>query len=409
MQRIDVRCAALDSVCTQAVLVMGFALVLLAPDVLDVLRGREDGEESWYDVLFAMLCVVSTAVCFGASCFAVYASLYVGYKAQFAALQGKTAESVSISLDIVLRTNEKVIMAFNVSLASLALSVVLMALAHTHLVVFVALGLTFAGVGWITLGFRRQMDARFVMIGETVSGLGFGEDVHDEHEPAGVSILNSMSRPPDMHEMGDMWRRGHRTSISPHEGHSHAHGHSSLMGALRAPGSSAARKAGRAYKTLREQPSMADVQQASKGLPIAFRGWLRKSPSRLGPLNTRHMDADTAKSSAQDKRFFVLQGTFLKWYNSEDDATLTVSARNAVDLAEYDLVPLGGDFVFALTPRADSSAKKGWYFRASDRKFYDGWLAVLEHATTCDDCHPHGDLTSIAETEHQHVRSSTRG
>ena len=349
-QRIDVRCASLDSICTQAVLVMGFALVLLAPDVLDILRGDEDGDEAWYDVLFASACVVCTAISFGASTFAIYVSLYVGYKAQFAALQGKTSRAVTTSLDLVLLANEQAIRAFTVSLAALALTAALMAFAHTHLIVFAALLLTLGAFAWQTVRFRRQLDRGFESIGEKCTGMGFGEeflgqqfiDGCDDGAPSGLpsmltSPLSGLSA--DQHRRGSIGCRfGRSAELGGSSVEEDAqHGKGWLRGVLTIPGKGVARSAcaasGRAYKTLREQPSVDDIERVSAPFPIIRKGWLRKSPSRLGPTaSSRSMDPASAKHAAQDKRFFVLQGPYLKWYSSEVSSHLKQSNSTSTPL-----------------------------------------------------------------------------
>ena len=52
MMRIDVRCAALESISTQSTLIAGFAFSSLAPDVLDTLKREAD--DNLVDILFAV-------------------------------------------------------------------------------------------------------------------------------------------------------------------------------------------------------------------------------------------------------------------------------------------------------------------------------------------------------------------
>lgn len=61
---------------------------------------------------------------------------------------------------------------------------------------------------------------------------------------------------------------------------------------------------------------------------------------------------------------------------------MNVAVRNAVNMAEYTVTPLGADqgsgWSFALTPLPEANmVRKTWYLRSSDRNSYDGWLRVL--------------------------------
>ena len=82
MQRIDVRCSALESISTQATLVAGFAFGSLQPDVLDTLLYTNDEAEEtliqWYiRNAFAAAFVGCSAVAFAASIWVIYMALYV--------------------------------------------------------------------------------------------------------------------------------------------------------------------------------------------------------------------------------------------------------------------------------------------------------------------------------------------
>jgi hypothetical protein len=370
MQRIDVRCAALDSICTQSVLVLGFAIVLLAPEMLDGLRKAEDGE-SVLDVAFAACCVASTTTCLAASLFAIHISLYVGYKAQFAALQGKTASAVRVSLQLVLRTNEKAINAFNISLASLTLSVVLIAFTHTHGVVFCVL---IGALGYFVhegSSFRKQLDEGFTSIGEAVTTLGYGEAGSSEPSPA---------------EHLGTWAPEHRALHSGSLPMVMPASVAQRTAGVRSSGVGSVARAfsGRAYKALRDPPmNTEDVERASIAFPISLQGWMYKSPSRLGPSSINHRSLQAAegppRAATPDKRFFVLRGRFLKWYTSEDDATLAVGTRSAVDLQDYCLVAAGdaAQLTLALVPNGSGSAKKGWFLRAIDERAYESWAGHL--------------------------------
>ena len=80
MQRIDVRCSALESISTQATLVAGFAFGSLQPDVLDTLTST-DAEETLVQMYirqtFAAAFVACSAVAFAASIWVIYMALYV--------------------------------------------------------------------------------------------------------------------------------------------------------------------------------------------------------------------------------------------------------------------------------------------------------------------------------------------
>jgi len=82
----------------------------------------------------------------------------------------------------------------------------------------------------------------------------------------------------------------------------------------------------------------------------------------------------------QDKRFFVLSGFELKWFLTEDDATLQRAARTAIDMRQYACsVVEGADRMLALTP-ASPLAKKAWYLRAGDPKVFEQWRVALSDA-----------------------------
>ena len=63
----------------------------------------------------------------------------MGYKAQFSALQGRTNVAVSTSLAVLLKTNERISMWFNVALVALAAGATLMCFVHLSLPPFIAL------------------------------------------------------------------------------------------------------------------------------------------------------------------------------------------------------------------------------------------------------------------------------
>ena len=81
MQRIDVRCSALESISTQATLVAGFAFGSLAPDVLDGLIGDDVLEEKLSTPLlrqaFATAFISCSAISFAASIWVIYMALCV--------------------------------------------------------------------------------------------------------------------------------------------------------------------------------------------------------------------------------------------------------------------------------------------------------------------------------------------
>jgi len=160
MSRIDVRCSALESISTQATLVAGFAFGSLAPDVLDTLTG----EGTPFDVAFASAVMVCTGVAFAASIWVIYMALYVGYKAQFTALQGKSGRAVSVSLAILLKTNDRISMFFNASLVALALGATLISWVHLHPVAFLSLLASFSFFVYDGLRFRTELDEDFVTV-----------------------------------------------------------------------------------------------------------------------------------------------------------------------------------------------------------------------------------------------------
>ena len=65
MQRIDVRCGALQSIATQATLVAGFAFGILQPSVLDTLWTKNDA--SWLQWPFTVAFVFCAAMSFASS------------------------------------------------------------------------------------------------------------------------------------------------------------------------------------------------------------------------------------------------------------------------------------------------------------------------------------------------------
>ena len=88
-------------------------------------------------------------------------------------------------------------------------------------------------------------------------------------------------------------------------------------------------------------------------------GWLLKTTSKLGPTAAR----GPPLTSLMDKRFFVLRGSYLQWYGTEDEAKLRTSARNEIDLRSYTaetVVGFGGELLIALAPRRGSTARKSW-------------------------------------------------
>ena len=164
MQRIDVRCAALESISTQATLVAGFAFGSLAPDVLDTLRGDADFGETYVDICFSIAFIACTAASFGASIWVIYMALYVGYKAQFTALQGRSADAVQMSLKVLLRTNERISYFFNVALVFLAVAATLMAWSHLHVLATIVLLAVFGYFIRDGYTFQTALDASFASI-----------------------------------------------------------------------------------------------------------------------------------------------------------------------------------------------------------------------------------------------------
>ena len=159
MMRIDVRCAALESISTQSTLIAGFAFSSLAPDVLDTLKREAD--DTLVDILFAMVFVGCTAASFAASIWVIYMALYAGYKAQFTALQGRSSVAVSTALAILLRTNDRIAEIFNMSLAFLGLAAMLLAFVHLHFIAFLTLTAVFGYFIYDGYTFQKSIDADF--------------------------------------------------------------------------------------------------------------------------------------------------------------------------------------------------------------------------------------------------------
>jgi len=108
-------------------------------------------------------------------------------------------------------------------------------------------------------------------------------------------------------------------------------------------------------------------------------GWLLKSSSRHGPLSSRKSTGSgSAAGSAQDRRYFALRKHELKWYGTEDAATLSSAPRDQVDLRAYavQLVDAAA-YSLALVPLDASSKKKSWYIRAMDQQSFNLWYAAF--------------------------------
>ena len=349
MQRIDVRCSALESISTQATLVAGFAFGSLQPDVLDSLIPTDEDEPKSFLVgmmwqAFAMVFIVCSSVSFAASIWVIYMALYVGYKAQFSALQGKDGIAVSTSLQILLRTNERISHWFNISLASLAVGAALMAFVHLPLSSFLALLCTFIFFIYDGATFQTNLDQSFNAIGDPAE-----EGIADAAPLTGESDVTTSSK------QGP-------TSTSTRGGK--AGGVVAAMASARTKG----------YQELRGR-DRDELPASHTGYQVTKQGWLYKSPSRKGP------DGTGPKAMPQDKRYFVLRDHELKWYGTEDEATLERSAKNAVDLRLYVVHALTDtDCVLALES-ISPLAKKSWYLRARDQHEFEEWQRVLTAAT----------------------------
>jgi len=342
MQRIDVRCSALESISTQATLVAGFAFGSLQPDVLDSLANEETIPNLWLRHLFSVAFIASSAVSFSASIWVIYMSLYVGYKAQFSALQGKSGFAVSTSLQILLRSNERIAEWFNISLIALAVGAVLMCFAHLALPAFLALVGVFGYFVRDCYTFQTSLDHSFHVIGDPdASGMADAAIALDGRG-SGKEPEPSQSAKEDV--KGDEDDR------------------------------SAERARMKAYNELRGHEEQGRT----------LKGWLHKSPSRLGPANSPPASqlSGGGSSSADAKRFFVLRGCELRWYVSEDEAMLERSARTVLDMRLYECRCVGGAaLTFAIVP-ASAGAKKSWYLRARDQHSFDEWVDALSRAAS---------------------------
>ena len=130
MQRIDVRCGALQSIATQATLVAGFAFGSLQPQILDTLWSKD--ETSLLQWMFSTAFVVCSAMAFASSIWVIYMSVYAGWRSQFSALQGgirsvQAVDAVNESLQILILTNERVANWFTAALCSISVSATLYA------------------------------------------------------------------------------------------------------------------------------------------------------------------------------------------------------------------------------------------------------------------------------------------
>lgn len=169
MQRIDVRCGAMQSLATQATLIAGFAFGSLQPAVLDTLWNKY--EESWVQWPYSIVFVLCTAGAFASSIWVIYISLYAGWRSQFSALQGGmegvvAADAVEESLNILMLTTARVALWFSASLCFISISATLLAFAHLHPAVSVGLLVVFGFFLYDGRRFRRQLDSKFHAIGD---------------------------------------------------------------------------------------------------------------------------------------------------------------------------------------------------------------------------------------------------
>ena len=103
-----------------------------------MLDSLHDGQSGFFETCFTIAFISCTAVSFAASIWVIYMAVWSSYKAQIAALQGRTALAVSTSLDLLLKTNDRIAYLFNVALAFLCLAAVLMAAKHLESAGFLA-------------------------------------------------------------------------------------------------------------------------------------------------------------------------------------------------------------------------------------------------------------------------------
>jgi hypothetical protein len=167
----------------------------------------------------------------------------------------------------------------------------------------------------------------------------------------------------------------------------------------------------------------ATAAAAAASQSVRVSGWLFKSPSRLGPPAARKscvggvgggggtelsdggigggqkrvsaasllavgraasqrlslLGGSSGESipNPQDKRFFVLDGTELRWYSNKDEVTLGMSPKTTIDMRHYSCRVVDADqLILSLVPELPP-AKKSWYLRAEDSESYETWKWAL--------------------------------
>lgn len=238
-------------------------------------------------------------------------------------------------MQILLTTNERISQWFNVSLLALTVGAMLMCYFHLPIAAYLAL---LAVIGFFIYDgatFRTKLDHSFAAIG----------DPDQEGLDLAASATGAKAAPPPTLSAQTS------TRAASADGGADAITKARLQG----------------YRDLRGQEEA----------PSSLMGWLYKSPSRNGPGVRGGSPAVALKETSKAKRYFVLANGVLKWYNTEDEATLQRSALTAIDMRMYtchEMDPVNR--TLAICP-VSPHVKKSWYLRALDEASYDSWCRAL--------------------------------